>query len=61
MIPIVSTLDRGEFMVKLRAFSSQREDYEEIPIKVDVSYDYKCLNFVVVVASYDTNRSFNFR
>jgi len=40
MIPIVSTLDRGEFTVKLRAFSSQREDYEEIPIKVDVSYEY---------------------
>ena len=37
MIPIVSTLERGEFTVKLKAFSSQREDYEEIPIKVDVS------------------------
>jgi len=36
-MPIVSTLERGEFTVKLRAFSSQREDYEEFPIKVDVS------------------------
>jgi len=38
MMPIVSTLDRGEFTVKLKAFSSQREDYEEIPIKIDVSH-----------------------
>lgn len=35
MMPIVSTLDRGQFTVKLRAFSSQREDYEEFPITVD--------------------------
>ena len=38
MMPIVSTLDRGEFTVKLKAFSSQREDYEEIPIKIEVSH-----------------------
>jgi len=36
MMPIVSTLDRGQFTVKLRAFSSQREDYEEFPINVEV-------------------------
>jgi len=36
MMPIVSTLERGQFTVKLRAFSSQREDYEEFPITVDV-------------------------
>jgi len=38
MMPIVSTLDRGEFTVKLKAFSSQREDYEEIPIRIEVSH-----------------------
>jgi len=43
IIPIVSTLDRGEFTVKLRAFSSQREDYEEIPIKVDVGNSISCI------------------
>jgi len=36
MMPIVSTLERGQFTVKLRAFSSQREDYEEFPITVEV-------------------------
>lgn len=41
MMPIVSTLERGEFTVKLKAFSSQREDYEEIPIKIDVSHSRK--------------------
>ena len=36
MMPIVSTLERGQFTVKLHAYSSQREDYEEFPITVDV-------------------------
>jgi len=57
MMPIVSTLDRGEFTVKLRAFSSQREDYEEFPIKVDVCVEiitnrrvtvYMCIHTVVI-------------
>jgi len=45
MMPIVSTLDRGEFSVKLKAFSSQREDYEEVPIKIDVCHQHSFLMF----------------
>jgi len=54
MMPIVSTLDRGEFTVKLKAFSSQREDYEEIPIKIDVSH---CVSFTLTsaVTLYDNH------
>ena len=51
MIPIVSTLDRGEFTVKLKAFSSQREDYEEIPISVDV-----CSNKMVKTVQFKTKQ-----
>jgi len=50
MMPIVSTLERGQFTVKLRAFSSQREDYEEFPITVDVCV----LTSAVVMCDYNT-------
>jgi len=57
MIPIVSTLDRGEFTVKLKAFSSQREDYEEIPVKIDVSQrvNFTSLTYVDVIMYTTTN------
>jgi len=48
-MPIVSTLDRGQFTVKLRAFSSQREDYEEFPITVEVCIWQFWNNFFVLV------------
>jgi hypothetical protein len=37
MMPIVSTLTEGSFTVRLSAYSSQREDYEEVPF--DITYD----------------------
>jgi hypothetical protein len=36
MFPIVSILERGSFTVRLSAYSSQREDYEEVPFEVEV-------------------------
>jgi len=37
LMPIVSTLEKGSFTVRISSFSSQREDYEEVPI--DITYD----------------------
>jgi hypothetical protein len=44
MMPIVSTLERGSFTVRISTFSSQREDYEEVPIDIDVSVSNMELN-----------------
>jgi hypothetical protein len=37
LMPIVSVMTEGQFTVRLSSYSSQREDYEEVPI--EISYD----------------------